>query len=73
MKKDLQLKLVKDDRGSTMLEYALIAACISVVCIGALGFVGVESGKAFQTSGQTMYDAIGGGSIQRPLSGLPGG
>ena len=34
------LKLIKNEKGATAIEYGLIAALIAVACIGALSSVG---------------------------------
>lgn len=36
-------RLVRDDSGVTAIEYGLIAALISVVCIGAMTTAGTEA------------------------------
>lgn len=41
MKKEL-LKSVKNEKGASMLEYALLAALIAVVAIAAVTFLGQE-------------------------------
>lgn len=41
------LKLVRDERGATAIEYGLIAALIAVVLVGALQAVGTSLGGAF--------------------------
>ena len=41
------LKLVRDNRGATAIEYGLIAALIAVACIAALQSVGSKLGTTF--------------------------
>lgn len=41
--KDLFTRYVKDESGATAIEYALIAAIISVVIIGVLSLLGTNA------------------------------
>ena len=54
MVKDL-VKKTKKELGASMLEYALLAALIAVVCIAAITALGKQSSKSFSqiTSGMT--------------------
>lgn len=45
---------LRNERGATMLEYSLIACCISVLCIAAVSVVGNESRKTFMTVGDKL-------------------
>ena len=36
-----------DEKGASMLEYALLAALIAVVCIAAVTFLGTEASEGF--------------------------
>jgi pilus assembly protein Flp/PilA len=40
--KNLLVRVVKDDRGGEVLEYALIAGLIVVACIAVIGTVGTR-------------------------------
>jgi pilus assembly protein Flp/PilA len=44
----------QDEKGASMLEYALMAALIAVVCIAAVTFLGAEASKAFSTVGSSL-------------------
>lgn len=44
--------MLKDEKGATMVEYALMVALIAVVCVGAVQLVG--------TNADTMFEAIAG-------------
>ena len=44
--------IVKDEKGATMVEYALMVALIAVVCIVAVGAIG--------TGANTMFNNIAG-------------
>jgi pilus assembly protein Flp/PilA len=55
--KDMLTKLRKifgDERGVTALEYALIAALIAVVIIGAVSVLGSSVSKVFSTVANTI-------------------
>jgi pilus assembly protein Flp/PilA len=41
------LKLIKNDKGATAIEYGLIAALIAVAAIAAMGNIGNQLGKTF--------------------------
>lgn len=65
-----------NERGATMVEYALMAALIAVVSIASVAQAGVESRKAFNTVAKNIQEA---GASNPPLpggggpSGPPGG
>ena len=42
-------QFIHDERGATAIEYALIASIISVVCIGAVTFLGQNLSAVFNT------------------------
>ena len=44
----------KEEKGASMLEYALLAALIAVVCIAAITFLGEQANKAFSEVGSSM-------------------
>ena len=48
------LALRADRRGVTMLEYGLIAALISVVCIGVVSSLGTDLSSVFSNLGQSI-------------------
>jgi pilus assembly protein Flp/PilA len=48
------LKLIRNEKGATAIEYGLIAALISVVCIGALTTVGTNLNTKFSTVGSSL-------------------
>ena len=41
------LKLIKNDKGATAIEYGLIAALIAVAAIAAMGNIGDQLGATF--------------------------
>jgi pilus assembly protein Flp/PilA len=54
-------RLLKDESGVTDIEYGLIAALISVVCIGAMTLVGTELNAVYTSIGTHIQTALGGG------------
>lgn len=51
------IKLLKDSRGATAIEYGLIAALIAVAAIAALRSVGTELQGTFGTVGTELSNA----------------
>lgn len=47
--KNIVSRFVKDESGATAIEYGLIAALISVVCVGVWGSVGSSLNTTFGT------------------------
>ena len=43
------LKLIKNEKGATAIEYGLIAALIAVAAIAAMGSIGNQLGTTFNT------------------------
>lgn len=52
-------KLRRDEKGSSMLEYALLASLIAVVCIASLGFLGQQANDTFTEVGIAAGNGIG--------------
>ena len=50
------LKLIKNNKGATAIEYGLIAALIAVAAIAAMGNIGNELGNTFNTVATNMED-----------------
>jgi pilus assembly protein Flp/PilA len=46
-----------DDRGASLVEYALLLALIAVVCISAVTFFGGSLDKSFSKSGSSFAAA----------------
>ncbi|HQH26897.1 MAG TPA: Flp family type IVb pilin [Oligoflexia bacterium] len=44
----------KEEKGASMLEYALLAALIAVVCIAAITFLGREASESFSRIGSQV-------------------
>jgi pilus assembly protein Flp/PilA len=48
------LKLIKNDKGATAIEYGLIAALIAVAAIGAMGNIGNSLGTTFNNVSNSL-------------------
>lgn len=46
-----------DERGASLVEYALLLACIAIVCIGAITFLGNQPKKPLNTIGSSISAA----------------
>jgi len=46
-----------DDRGASLVEYALLLALIAFVCIGALSFFGITNGGSINRSANSVVSA----------------
>lgn len=51
--------LLKDQRGAALIEYALLLALISIVCILAISTLGSESAEKFSIVGNSIAAAGG--------------
>jgi pilus assembly protein Flp/PilA len=56
--KTLLNRFVKDETGVTAIEYGLIAALISVVCIAAMTFAGQQLLAVYQNIGNAIAGAL---------------
>ncbi len=54
-------RFVKEDSGATAIEYALIAALVSVAAIGALTAMGQPVNTMFGAASSALNTAISGG------------
>ncbi len=50
-------ELHEEEAGASMLEYALMAALIAVVCIAAVTFLGRSASRTFSTVGSSISGA----------------
>ncbi len=48
---------VSDERGASLVEYALLVALIAVICIIAISFLGLEASSKFETVGSSIAGA----------------
>jgi len=49
------IRLVRDERGASLVEYALIIALIAVVCVLAVTFFGGRTNNSFSTSTTSLF------------------
>jgi Flp pilus assembly pilin Flp len=50
----LARRLVRDERGASIIEYALMFALITIVCIGAMGVLGAKINEFFSSFASTI-------------------
>jgi pilus assembly protein Flp/PilA len=46
--------LIADEDGATLVEYSLVVALISVLCIAAISYLGGKISKMFSTIGTSI-------------------
>jgi pilus assembly protein Flp/PilA len=51
------MRKLSDERGASLVEYALLVALIAVVCIGAISFFGSSSGNSVGSSSSRIVAA----------------
>jgi pilus assembly protein Flp/PilA len=54
LKSWLQAKFTTDEQGASMVEYGLLVALIAVVCIAAVGLIGTNLDKKFDSVGNSL-------------------
>ena len=45
---------IKNERGASLVEYALLLALIAVVCIAAVTFIGRKADESFSSTGRAL-------------------
>jgi pilus assembly protein Flp/PilA len=50
----LRARVVDEERGASLVEYALLVALIAVVCILAISFLGSSASSKFSTVGSAV-------------------
>ena len=55
-------RFLKEEEGVTMVEYGLLAALISIVCIVAITAIGTNLNIAFETICNALAGAVGAGA-----------
>ena len=50
----LRSRFGDDERGASLVEYALLVALIAVVCIVAIGFLGKNASSKFDSVGSSI-------------------
>jgi len=53
----IKQEVLKQEKGATMVEYALMVALIAVVCIAAVTFLGQEVSDSFTAIGNAVNTA----------------
>jgi pilus assembly protein Flp/PilA len=53
----LRARFGNDERGASLVEYALLVALIAVVCIGAVSFIGGTAKSQFSKVGNSISAA----------------
>lgn len=56
--KDLSSRFARDDRGSTAIEYGMIAALVAVGALGGMTALGSGVGGSWGTTAQRIRDAM---------------
>lgn len=51
------MRKLRDERGASLVEYALLVALIAAVCIGAITYFGGSSGSSINTSTSRIIEA----------------
>lgn len=49
--------LPRRDEGASLVEYALLAALIAIVCLTAVFFLGTETSESFNSTAESVRDA----------------
>ncbi|MCU1451807.1 MAG: Flp/Fap pilin component [Acidimicrobiales bacterium] len=50
----LRVRMGRDERGASLVEYALLVALIAVICIVAIAFLGQSASSKFSTVGSNI-------------------
>ncbi len=53
----IRARFGEDDRGASLVEYALLTALIAVVCIAAITMLGGEAKSGFEKTGNAISSA----------------
>lgn len=51
--------IVDGERGANLVEYALLAALIAIVCISAMSFLGGQTSQTLRDVGEHLGKAVG--------------
>jgi Flp pilus assembly pilin Flp len=46
---------LRDERGASLVEYALLIAFITLACIGAMTFLGTQTSDNLSVNGSSMF------------------
>ena len=50
-------RLARDERGASLVEYALLVALIAIVCLVAIAFLGSSASHRFSSVGSSVGNA----------------
>jgi pilus assembly protein Flp/PilA len=50
----IRARFIKNERGASLVEYALLVALIAVVCLVAIAFLGHGASRRFSTVGSSV-------------------
>ena len=53
----IRARFGRDERGASLVEYALLVALIAVVCLVAIAFLGRSASQRFSTVGSSVGNA----------------
>lgn len=59
----VKASLRSDERGASLVEYALLLALVALVCVGALTFFGSETGNSADSSASCIEAAYAGKAL----------
>jgi Flp pilus assembly pilin Flp len=54
LSQQVQSRLVWDERGASLVEYALLLALIALVCVGAIQFLGNQASTPLSSVGSSL-------------------
>ena len=70
-----RLKTVKEEKGASAIEYAILVACIAAIVIAAVALLGTKIKSLFDgitlSSTPTAASGTRGGVLRRPAAGRP--
>jgi pilus assembly protein Flp/PilA len=52
---NLLLLRLRDERGASLVEYALLVALIAIVCLGAVAFLGTQASTNITESSSSLF------------------
>ena len=53
----IRLRLFRDEKGASLVEYALLVALIAVVCIAAIALIGNSASSKLSVTGQSINNS----------------
>lgn len=62
----LAAQQLRNEKGASMVEYALLASLIAVAAIGSVAGIGRETSRTLNVPGDTIKQVIGAGGILDP-------